>query len=284
MQSENIFYENISFSDATNVRFCTLVDKGSYTPNHWHRAIEILYILEGELLMTMEGKNILLKQGQCILVNANVIHANKSTTYNKFILLQIPTEFINKFINYHQTVFILNHDIDTVQNQRRICRIKNLLKQMKYINESNLEGKLLYFNNLLFKLLCILQRHFSVHIGDTKIKQQNKELERLNTVLEYTIQNYAKSISLAEIAKIAIFQPKYFCRFFKKHMGISFLVYQNELRISYIYRDLLNTNDSIAEILERHGFTNYKLFMRMFKEKFGDTPINIRKAVNKSKL
>lgn len=277
MQDENIFYENINFSEVTNVRFCTLTDRGSYTPNHWHRAIEILYVLEGEVLMIVEGNNILLKQGQCILVNANIIHANKSTAYNKFILLQIPSDFINKFINYQQIVFALNNGINTIQNQRKICRIKKLLKQMKYINESEQEGKLLYFNNLLFKLLCILQRHFSVNIGNTNIKQQNKELERLNTVLEYTIQHYAKNISLEEIAKIAIFQPKYFCRFFKKHMRISFLVYQNELRISYIYRDLLNTNDSIAEILERHGFTNYKLFMRMFKEKFGDTPINIRK-------
>ena len=59
-------------------------------------------------------------------------------------------------------------------------------------------------------------------------------------------------------------------------------MYQNELRISFIYRDLINSNDSINTILERHGFSNYKLFMRMFKEKFGDTPSNIRKQLKQS--
>ena len=33
----------------------------------------------------------------------------------------------------------------------------------------------------------------------------------------------------------------------------------------------------LLEILERHGFTNYKLFRRMFLEQFGDTPTKIRK-------
>ena len=59
-------------------------------------------------------------------------------------------------------------------------------------------------------------------------------------------------------------QPGYFCRFFKKCMGVTFLEYQNELRLSYIYRDLITTEDSVRDILERHGFTNYKLFRRMF--------------------
>lgn len=60
-------------------------------------------------------------------------------------------------------------------------------------------------------------------------------------------------------------------------MGVTFLEYQNELRLSYIYRDLITTEDSVRDILERHGFTNYKLFRRMFGEQFGDTPSGVRK-------
>lgn len=60
-------------------------------------------------------------------------------------------------------------------------------------------------------------------------------------------------------------------------MGITFLEYQNEYRLSFIYRDLITTKDPVHVILERHGFTNYKLFRRMFLEHFGDTPTKIRK-------
>lgn len=89
--------------------------------------------------------------------------------------------------------------------------------------------------------------------------------------------NYNHPISLDEISGIAILQPKYFYRFFKKCMGVTFLEYQNEIRLSKIYKDVTSTSDKISDILERHGFANYKLFRRMFSERFHATPTEIRK-------
>ena len=83
-------------------------------------------------------------------------------------------------------------------------------------------------------------------------------------------------VPLSEIADVAMLQAKYFCRFFKKCMGVTFLEYQNEIRLSRIYDDIINTDDQISHILERHGFTNYKLFRRMFRERFGCTPTKLR--------
>ncbi len=52
---------------------------------------------------------------------------------------------------------------------------------------------------------------------------------------------------------------------------------QNDIRISHIYQDLVSTNDKISVILERHGFTNYKLFRKVFYKHFGATPTEVRK-------
>ena len=35
---------------------------------------------------------------------------------------------------------------------------------------------------------------------------------------------------------------------FKKKMGVTFLEYQNEYRLSFIYKDLINTKESTAAI------------------------------------
>lgn len=64
-------------------------------------------------------------------------------------------------------------------------------------------------------------------------------------------------------------------------MGITFLEYQNEYRLSFIYKDLINTKAPVHVILERHGFTNYKLFRRMFQEHFGCTPTKVRENMKK---
>ena len=49
------------------------------------------------------------------------------------------------------------------------------------------------------------------------------------------------------------------------------------VRLTHIYHDICSTDDPVMEILNRHGFTNYKLFSRMFKEMYGDTPREIRR-------
>ena len=48
MDKNGISYEIIDYSGITNVKFYTSTDNGSYIPFHWHRAVEIIYIQEGE--------------------------------------------------------------------------------------------------------------------------------------------------------------------------------------------------------------------------------------------
>ena len=80
-----------------------------------------------------------------------------------------------------------------------------------------------------------------------------------------------------EAADIASLNQDYFCRMFKKCMGVTFLEYVNQVRINHIHEELLATEDSITDILEHNGFTNYKVFSRMFKAQFGMTPRELRK-------
>lgn len=280
MQDKQVVHEIINTSEVTKVRFCTMCDEGNYFPNHWHRAIEIIYLLEGELLIGIEGKAITLKAGQFIVVNANVIHSNKATQHNKYILLQIPVDFMENYLpNFAQITFVVNDD--GLTKPQEISQLKHILRKMKQIDDEQEDGFLLRFNGLVFDFLFLLYRHFSVKLFQSQLKAQKKDFDRLTLILKYIQKNYARQISLDEISKVAIFQPMYFCRFFKKYMGVTFIEYQNELRLSFIYRDLIETKDPIYEILERHGFTNYKLFRRMFHEHFGDTPLKIRKRIKK---
>ena len=55
-------------------------------------------------------------------------------------------------------------------------------------------------------------------------------------------------------------------------MGITFLEYVSQVRFSHVCQDILHTDQSVTDILSRHGFTNYKLFRRMFRETYGCTP------------
>ena len=283
IEKSNIKYEIIGTSETINVHFDIISEDGCYTPNHWHSAVEILYVLDGELTITINAKEYLITAGNCIVINANVIHSVKSIQYDKYLLLQIPLSFIEKYV---PNIYTLNFSLNDAENdsiqRKRVKVFKHILRKMKEVDEVKPAGFLLLFNQLLFKLIHQLYSNFCEKVYQSDGSQRKKEILCLNKILAYIVQNYNRQITLEEIAKVAGFQPKYFCRFFKKHIGITFKEYQNELRLSFIYRNLLDTDDSVATILERHGFTNYKLFRKMFKMQFNDTPMGVRKKISES--
>lgn len=284
MDKKRISYEIIDYSGITNVKFYTSTDNGSYIPSHWHRAVEILYMQEGELDVTVESSSFTIYPGDCILVNANVIHSTKCVVPNKAIVLQIPLDFMEKYIpDVQQFMFIWDHRTKDPVKKTKLEMLKTTLEQLQIIDDIRPDGFILRFNSLIFELLFQLYHNFRVQVFHSDLSQQKKDLDRLNLVLNYVAENYQRPISLDEIAGVAYLQTGYFCRFFKKKMGVTFLEYQNEYRLSFIYKDLINTKDPVHVILERHGFTNYKLFRRMFQEHFNCTPTQVRKSIQNTR-
>lgn len=270
-------YELISLNEKTNVHFYTSVDPGSYIAPHWHDAVEIIYLLEGELKVIIGNNSRNFKAGQCIIITPNQIHSTLCTRPNRAILFQIPETFIKKFIP--QTGNLCFHLQDPAESpiaQSKVELFKKTLIKMQLLTDLQPDGAVLRFNSLLFEILFQLYHNFCTETQTKDTTQHNRNLDRLKPVLQYISDNYNRPISLEEISGIAILQPKYFCRFFKKCMGVTFLEYQNEIRLSMIYKDITSTNDRISDILERHGFTNYKLFRRMFSERFHSTPTELR--------
>ncbi|NSF74278.1 AraC family transcriptional regulator [Blautia wexlerae] len=278
MKSKEISHEIIDVPVDTNVKFRTSTDPGSYIPMHWHRAVEIIYIQEGSLDVTVESESFTIQTGDCIVINGNVLHSTKCTSPNTAILLQIPLDFMEKYIpDLGQLIFLFDFRTKDQRQQTKQAMFKTILEQLQIINDVHPDGYLLRFNSLIFELLFQLYHNFAVKILQSNTSQKKKDIARLEPVLDYISEHYREPISLNEIAEVACLQTGYFCRFFKKKMGITFLEYQNEYRLSFIYRDLITTRDPVQVILERHGFTNYKLFRRMFLEHFGNTPTQIRK-------
>ena len=280
-------YEVIPLDHRTNVRLYSSVDPGSYVPPHWHDAIEIIYLIEGELKVTVEGNPNILKSGQCTLIQSGQVHSTLCTRPNRSIVFQIPQTFMEKYLpEAGRLNFCLSKAVPPAvpdclvpsSDHTPLRHLKQNLENMLYILDTQPSGALLLFNRLLFETLYLLYYNFSTPAQDQTASSHNQNLKKLQPVLDYINQNYNRNISLAEISQVAMFDSKYFCRFFKKCMGTTFLEYQNEIRISRIYQDLISTEDKISTILERHGFTNYKLFRRLFYKYFEATPTQIRAA------
>lgn len=281
MNNKDFTYEIIHTNENLDVYIELFnTNSGSYVPNHWHNSIEIIYLTSGTLRVDI-GENIYhLKAGDFILINSEIVHSTSNINGNTSILLQIPITLLAKYMPNCKD-FYFNFDLNSTNPNyiKNLNYIKNIFNSMEKIEKKPYPAGIFKFTSLVFDLLFQLYTNFRVDIPFSGNKSTDISISSLEPILEYTKLNYNKSISIQEISTVAHLQPEYFCRKFKYYMGQTYLSYLNELRLSYIYKDLINTDKPLYNILEIHGFTNTKLFYKLFKEKFQCTPKKIRKNI-----
>lgn len=266
-------HEEVSFESGINVRFSIYESDNDYIPEHWHRSMEVIYIYEGSMELTEEQQILLLKTGDFHVVNSTAIHATRTTTASQVLLLQIPYAFLAGAIPEYESIrFRFSHRDSSADEQ-----IRKILTSMGDLYTKKPQSYTLRFSGLLYEFLYVLMTHYKVTIDNTSRIQSQKNLHRLEPVIQYIQSHYAETISLDDAASLAHLNPEYFCRFFRRNMGTTLTSYINSVRLTHVCKDLKGTDLNVGEILDRNGVTNYKLFLRTFKQVYGCAPKDFRK-------
>lgn len=251
----------------------------SYVAPHWHDAVEIISVLEGELHVEAEQREYELRAGNCIILNPFIAHSTLSLRGNTSLLLQIPvqafTDCVDTFENRQLFCDPLSED---PAHRAHLARVTELLRQIMEQERSGDPAARLRSMSLLLELIYELYTNLSRRVSAAALGQSRKNQERLSAVLNYTAAHYSEPVTLEEVAGALHLQPSYFCHFFKKQTGMTYLNYLSEYRLAKIYHDLLATDIPLKRLLERHGFTNYKKFRQCFYERFQSTPGAVREA------
>lgn len=247
---------------------------GLLVPNHWHESLEILYIERGHMRVNIDGNKKDLYGHDFIIFNSYDIHSTRAMTNTKSCVLQLSPEFIRSVIPDFDEIYFESTSLQmtAVRGNPITDRIRSDLSVMRSIYERKSDGYICAFLSTLYDLLFLLDTEARISINPTRRTGSEHNRQILTEVTAFVRDNYSRHISLKEAAAVAGLQQEYFCRFFKRHMGMSFVEYVSEVRFNKVYEDLINTDLPVSEILERRGFTNYKLFMRIFRERFGSTP------------
>lgn len=103
----------------------------------------------------------------------------------------------------------------------------------------------------------------------------------MRTALEYITANFARSLSLGQVAEHVGYSPAYFSRIFKQEMGQTFKEYLNALRIEKSKALLLGGPVSVAEVCHLVGFSDESYFCKTFRAVTGVSPDKFRKRINR---
>ena len=69
-----MIYEPLFKLEKTGVQMRYYTDKGQYNPTHWHSAIELIYILNGNGTVTINGVGHPVVAGEFVLIDSNQMH------------------------------------------------------------------------------------------------------------------------------------------------------------------------------------------------------------------
>lgn len=134
----------------------------------------------------------------------------------------------------------------------------------------NMEASLLIHNifHELYKLSC--------SIIETKSFTPVQE-SVVNTALKYISINYMNPLDIDTICNEVSFSKYYFCKLFKKQIGVSVHQYVSEFRITKAKELLTYSKLSIGTIATTVGYKNTLAFSRAFERSTHMTPTEFRR-------
>ena len=251
---------------------------------HWHKEIEIILVLKGQLNIKLGSNSYLLEEDDLILINTNQVHSTSEQSEDIILLvMQIDPSGYNEYQPQLSNVFFeFETLLEQKEGQQKFDQIRSYLAEIMWELNKKDTGYQLKTKGVINALLVYFLRNLNYkNIDKENVKLKEESLERLQRIINYIDNNYAQEISLQTIAERENLSYYYLSHFFKDKMGISFQKYLNEVRIKKAEPLLRNKEKTITDISYQVGFANPKSFYRSFKQKFNSTPGAYRKELAK---
>lgn len=99
-------------------------------------------------------------------------------------------------------------------------------------------------------------------------------IKTINNILE---TKYAQKLSLEDLGHLAHGSPSYLRHVYKNFTGITPQQRLIELRLQAAKKELLQSNLAIKVIAGKVGIENVSYFIKKFREKYGESPLQYRK-------
>ena len=97
-------------------------------PIHWHKAMEIIYVVEGKISVNIETETHVLKEGQIEIINSDEAHSISGRSgNNKALIFNIDTGFLNKYYDIENMFFYTETSDADVQKSEKYEKLREHL-------------------------------------------------------------------------------------------------------------------------------------------------------------
>ena len=245
----------------------------------FHPELEIAYVLDGEIELTLKDREYHLDRGQMVLIDSG-LPFTASGIDSIISLFQISPHVLADVMKDPLYSFVCNSAADS---SRPYSVLREILDRLIYNDLENRHETSCMTYSLEYELFDCLIEEFQ----GFRLKEQTdafkKSDERLQMMLNYVNTHYQNQVSLDDLAQSMYLSKSSLSRFFRKETGLYFSEYITDVRLHYALNDLIYTDESITRIAVNNGFSNPSVFSRSFQEKYRISPSAYRKQTEKLK-
>jgi len=260
----------------------TVADIKNY-PIHFHEDIEVIFVLDGSVKLKSGYYTYILKQGDIFIVNNKDIHSIEGLGEpNMTMMLQINLKYFSNYYEGLKDSFFLV-DMDKAKKESTEVLKTILAKIMMEIIQKGFgyEQKVIESaHNLVACLFADFRYRIAEDgrfIGESEDRGDKILAGRLNRITDYMYENYARKLTLSEIAEKERLSIYYLSHVIKEATGLSFQELLSFIRAEESEKLLLTTNKKIGVIAEETGFSAVRYYIKHFQTWYGMHPSEYRK-------
>lgn len=272
--------EFVTFPDDSTIRVWYDDTQGAYFDTHWHTAVEVLMVLDGECVYDTVDGTLRVMQDDILIIPPRYPHdlTVKDNTRRCILLFEVEN--------------VLNlRDFNTVSNGfdkpvlvRADTPLRNCLFGLINRIVSLYRFRDPMWNTAAYSHLLqmmVLLHHEAVATPDS-VREETSEggvafsAEMAESVLGYINLNFAADLTLESVAAYVGYSKCYFARVFKQYTGVTFRQYLCKVRMNHARKLLLHSNESIGTVAVKSGFRSIATFNRLFMEMNNCSPTQYR--------
>lgn len=248
-------------------------------PSHTHVYDELLYVLEGEMSMTLRGRESRVEAGSLVFLNPFDEHATRMTApvYRRYYLL-IPPDRLRAF---HNDVALLSvfrfHGgnftcvLPTGTEKPRFDSYFAMLWDAAQRGGPDMDTRI----EALLTLILVDARACR---PDLFLPPEDAAFLPIQEILEELDRTHGRDFSLEALAERYFVSPGCLSAHFRRLVGISPMQYAMQSRLAHARMLLQSTELSMADIARQCGWQDVSNFVRRFRRQFQVTPLQYRKG------
>lgn len=151
--------------------------------------------------------------------------------------------------------------------------IRNALKRMIHLEDIGRLGEMIRLLPVIFTT--------KDHTLIGKPVRIERDIRRMQQVVEYVMAHYVHNITLDDIATHIGMNRSAFCIFFKRNKGMTFSQFVTQYRLKTACELLKKSQKQVSEICFAVGFNDLPHFIRVFTSTYGVSPTKYRRRLNR---